>query len=85
MTFTGPKVGSVTRNVNMVVAVKDHGVSLQPIAAGAADEAERSSSVEPAGPFQDEEQCSLTSREGAGWTSPLSLLFGALLAQEGRF
>lgn len=72
----------------MVVAVKDHGVSLQPIAAGAADEAEREAHLwnrlDPFTP-RDEEQCSLTSREGAGWTSPLSLLFGALLAQEGRF
>lgn len=66
MTFTGPKVGSVTKNVNMIVAVKDHGVSstLQQIVAGAVDEAEREAHLwKRLGFFtlQDEKRCSLKS------------------------
>lgn len=66
MTFTGPKVGSVTKNVNMIIAVKDHGVSsaLQQIVAGAADEAEREAHLwKQLGFFtlQDEKRCSLKS------------------------
>lgn len=66
MTFTGPKVGSVTRNVNMTIAVEDHGVpsTLQQIIAGAVDKADREAHLwKWLGFFtpQGEKQCSLKS------------------------
>lgn len=76
----------------MVVAVKDHGVSLQPIAADAADEAEREAHLwnrlDPFTP-RDEEQCSLTSREGAAGHLPsrscLALCWHRKVAPENYF